>query len=103
MLLACIADLLLFPAVLAVDWWTEQLPTLAAWLTANETCASALQSCTQVCNMATMKLKRFHLQRWHKAYRKSMQVADTDLELSLHFAMMRGTCGHILLNHVLTS
>jgi len=58
MLLACIADLLLSPAVLAVNRWIEQLPTPAAWLTANETCASALQSCTEVCNMATMSIKQ---------------------------------------------
>ncbi len=47
MLLACIADPLLSPAVVAVNRLTEQPPTPAAWLTANEPCASALQSCTQ--------------------------------------------------------
>lgn len=53
MLLAGIADLLLSPAVLAGIQRTEQLPTPAAWLTANETCTSALRSCTQLCNTAT--------------------------------------------------
>ena len=102
MLLACIADLLLSPAVLAVNQSTEQLPTPAAWLTANETCASAPQSRTQPCNTATRCIKQTTSQRWHNAS-SQCKLKKRSLGLSFHFAVMGSTHGNTLFNHALTS